>query len=119
MKQTLIIGILTLVILTVGLSGCLDDVGEVVYPPTFTITGKSHSDAIEGLDKVGYVEVTIENTGGDGTRTIYVDVTQGENFVTKEERLYLANGETETLTFRFPEIGLWTLDPWTSVVRVE
>ena len=119
MKKIFVVGILTLVILVVGLSGCLGDIGEVVYPPTFTVIGKSHSEAIEGIDKVGYVEVTIKNTGGDGTRTVYVDVTQGENFVTKEERLYLSNGETETLTFRFSEIGFWTLDPWTSVVRIE
>lgn len=109
--------VIVLIVLAVSFSGCLNP-SEIVNPPKFVIMSKQNSEDIEGFDKVGYVEVVVKNTGGDGAKIIIVGVKQGDNYIAKEQSVYLLEGESKTLSFRFQEIGFWTLDSWTSAVKV-
>lgn len=109
-KIMLIIGI-TLFLTTMSLSGC-QDISETVNPPDIRITSKSSSEGYEGADRVGYVDVTVANDGGEGRGTVYAKVTQGSNEWTKSQNVYLENGESESVTFKFKEIEFWTMDSW-------
>jgi len=57
-KHIIVIGI-TLVLLTVGLSGC-NEISETVNPPNFVITSKQNREGYEGPDRVGYVDITVK-----------------------------------------------------------
>lgn len=116
-KKLIAIGI-TLMFLIVGLSGC-QDISETVNPPDISITSKTSSEGYEGADRVGYVEVTVTNDGGDGRGTVKAEVTQGSNQWTKSQTVYLDNDESETITFRFKEIEFWTTDSWSYSAWVE
>jgi len=117
-NKTIIIGILLILVL-LNLSGCTNEVSdagglisEKVNPPDFRILSQSGREGYEGADKVGYVDVTVKNDGGSGTKTVYVKVTQGSNQWTKSKSLSLVHDKSTTLTFRFAEIQFWTLDSW-------
>ena len=115
-----IIVLITVIVINVGLfSGCTDSINEVVNPPKFTLTSQYKREAYEGADRVGYVDITVKNTGGKGSGTIYVKVTQGSNYWMKEQSVYLENDESTDLTFRFSEIEFWTTDPWDFTAWVE
>jgi len=116
MKEKIIITalVLFLVLFLVLLIGC----SEVINPPSFVVTSEEKREEAEGLDKVGYVDLTIKNMGGPGDGTVYVKVTQGTNYWTKESSLFLTGGESKNLSFRFSEIVFWTLDPWDIEVNV-
>ena len=117
LNKVIAVGIL-IIFLIVGFSGC-QDVSESINPPNIIISSKSSSEGLEGPDKVGYVEVTVTNNGGDGRGTVNTRVTQGSNYWTKSQNVYLSNGDSETLTFRFKEIAFWTSDPWSYSVWIE
>ena len=119
MKNKLIIIGITLVIIALSLSGCMNEVSdaggaisETINPPEFRVTSQSSRDGYEGANKVGYVDVTVKNGGGSGRGTVYVRVAQGNNVWTKEKPINLGNDESTSLTFRFSEIQFWTLDSW-------
>jgi hypothetical protein len=116
MKKLIAIGI-TLVFLLVGLSGC-QDISETVNPPSIVVSSKSSSEGLEGPNRVGYVLVTVTNNGGEGRGTVNVKVSQGSNYWTKDQQVYLKNGESESITFRFEEILFWTSDPWNYTVWI-
>lgn len=116
-KKLVSMGII-LIFLLIGLCGC-QDVIETVNPPDIIITSKSSSEGYEGADRVGYVDVTVSNGGGGGRGTIYAKVTQGSNEWTKSQKVYLENGESESITFKFKEIEFWTLDTWSYSTWVE
>ena len=78
----------------------------------FTIVSREARTAIEGLDYVAYVDVTVKNDGdGGGSTRVYVKVTQGGNYWQKDTSVYLDAGESKTVTLRFSEIGFWTTNP--------
>ena len=108
----IIIGAVVLLLSTVGLSGCLNQISETVNPPNMRLTSQYKREAFEGANKVGYVDVTVKNDGGKGSGTVYVTVTQGSNQWTKEQTVTLDSGESTDLSFRFAEIEFWTMDPW-------
>ena len=123
-KQLIVIGMM-LVLLTIGLGGCMNtitdtggDISETINPPKFVTTSKESREGYEGADKVGYVDITIRNDGGTGKGTVYVKVTQGSNEWTKTKSINLEHGESTALNFRFTEIQFWTLDSWSYTVWV-
>jgi uncharacterized membrane protein len=80
--------------------------------PHFTIEGRNLRTAVEGLDYVAYIDVTVKNDGdAAGAATVYVKVMQGGNYWQKDTSVYLNSGETKTVTLRFSEVGLWTANP--------
>jgi hypothetical protein len=96
------------------LSGC-----SGLSSPAFEVTSRSSRTGLEGANEVGYGDLTIRNSGGDGAKTIQVRVNQSSNFWTKEQSLYLKNGESQTIEFSFPEIELFTSSPsWYYVVNI-
>ena len=124
-KHLIVIGMM-LMILTIGLSGCMDaitdtggQISETVNPPVFVVTSKEGREGYEGADRVGYVDATISNNGGTGKETVYARVVQGSNEWTKSKSINLGHGESTALNFRFSEIQFWTLDSWSYTVWVE
>jgi hypothetical protein len=87
-------------------------------PTQFVITTQSKRDAYEGTppNRVGYVDVTVKNVGGSGSKTIQVKVTQDDNYWTKEQTIYLDKDESESLVFRFSEIK--ALADWSFIVTI-
>lgn len=85
---------------------------QVTNPPDIRVTDYSTYDTLDGANKVGYVDVTVMNYGGDGSDTISVTVCQGNNQWTKTKTLYLNAGKSTLFSLRFPEINFWTLDSW-------
>jgi maltose-binding protein MalE len=108
MKKNLLI-IVSMIIVISFLAGCTSN---PINQPQFSITSQTKRDALEGPDRVGYVEITIQNNGGSGSRTVSVTVTQGSNSWTKEQSPFVENGQSTSLTFRFQEIAFWTTTPW-------
>ena len=118
MKKKIVVMGIMLVFVIVGLTGC-QDISETVNPPEIVVSSKANSEGYEGPDRVGYVEVTVTNNGGEGRGTVNAKVTQGSNYWTKTQNVYLKNGESETITFRFKEIEFWTTASWSSTVWVD
>lgn len=107
-----IILVIVVLLICVGLSGCIDQISETINPPDMKLISQYKRETYEGADRVGYVDITVKNDGGEGSSTIYVKVTQGSNQWTKEQTVTLDNGESRDLSFRFAEIEFWTMDSW-------
>jgi hypothetical protein len=117
MKKIAIL-LIVLMVFSVGfLSGCQDS-NNPLNPPEFVIMSQSKREAYEGANRVGYVDVTIKNNGGSGSKTIYVQVTQGSNYWTEEQTIQLDSEESTSLSFRFPQIEFWTTNSWDFGVSV-
>jgi len=120
MRKTAILLIALMVIIVGLLSGCSDKtnsgIKNIVTPPTVEITSKSVRTGMEGLDFVGYVDVSLYNRGGEGKVTVWAKISQGSSYWTKQQAIYLNAGETRDLTFTFREISFW--DPTTCYYSV-
>jgi hypothetical protein len=106
--------LIVLMIICVGfLSGCLQKPTysdtNMVNPTNVDIIGKSTRTGFEGFDYVVYVDVTVDNRGGEGKATIWVSLIQGGNQWTKNQAIYLSQGETRDLTFSFNEVNFWSI----------
>lgn len=118
MKKQLII-LVSPILVFLLCSGCIDQISETVNPPKMTLTSQYKREALEGADRVGYVDITVKNDGGKGSSTIYVKVTQGSNQWTKEKTITLDNGESTDLSYRFSEIEFWTTNSWDFTAWIE
>jgi hypothetical protein len=58
------------------------------------------------LNYVAYVDVGVKNNGGEGWITVYVEIEGAGKYEKKEQRIYVASGETRQLQFVF-DISLW------------
>ena len=112
MKRKMIVLGTVVILLVIGLNGCVEQISESVNPPDMRLTSQYKRETYEGADRVGYVDITVKNYGGKGTSTVYVKVTQGSNQWTKERTVTLDNDETTDLSFRFSEIEFWTTASW-------
>lgn len=115
-KKFLIILTIGIIIATIFLNGCTNNISN---PPQFVIISQSQRESYEGPDRVGYVDVTIKNEGGSGSKIIHVQVTQGNNYWTQEQTIQLNNEESNSLVFRFPQIEFWTTNPWTFSITIK
>jgi hypothetical protein len=66
-----------------------------------------------------YVNVTVDNRGGEDKATIWVSLTQGDNQWTKNQAIYLSQGETRDLTFSFNEVNFWSISGFNYRVWIE
>ena len=64
-------------------------------------------DGFQGLNYVVYVDVDVKNNGGDGWVTVYAELTGGGRYEEKNERIFLASGETKQLQFVF-DVSFWS-----------
>lgn len=115
MRKITILIIALMMIGTGLLTGCTSN---PVNPPQFSIMSQIKREGYEGADRVGYVDITVKNTGGSGSKTISVIATQGSNYWTEEQSPFIESGQSTTLTFRYQQIAFWTADPWDFTVRV-
>jgi len=125
MKKVSILLIMMLVLTVLGLSGCNEitetggTISETLNPPDYVIMSKESREGYEGPDRVGYVDVTVQNNGGSGKGTVYVRVDQGSNQWTKSKPINIGNGQSITLSFHFNEIQFWTFESWSYSTWVE
>jgi hypothetical protein len=104
-------------------SGCLQkptyNDTNIVNSTNVEIIGRSTRTGFEGFDYVMYVDVTIYNRGSEGKATLWVSLTQGSNQWTKNQAIFLSQGETRDLTFSFKEISYWSISGITYRVWAE
>jgi hypothetical protein len=113
MRKITILLIVFMIICVGFLNGCLQkptysDTNKV-NPTNVDIIGRSTRTGFEGFDYVVYVDVTVDNRGGEGKAAIWVSLTQGSNLWTKNQAIYLSQGETRDLTFSFNEVNFWSI----------
>jgi hypothetical protein len=63
-------------------------------------------DGLQGLNYVGYVDVTVKNNGGSGWVTVHAELSGGGRFERQEQRVYVQAGKTENVQFVF-DITIW------------
>lgn len=119
MNKKLLIGIVAVLLLTIGLSGCTESPSEVLNPPQVEVTSRAARTGYEGLDYVAYVDCTVKNYGGSGKATVYAKITQGSSYWQKEQQIYINDGESRDLLFTFREFSFWTLESGSYLVWVE
>jgi len=118
------IAILLIVLMMIGigfLSGCQQQstsLQTVINPPRFVVMSQYQKDTLEGANKVGYVDVSIQNKGGTGSGTVYVTAYQGNNKFRQEQTIILGENQVQALTFRFENIDFWTFNSWSFTVYV-
>lgn len=101
--------------LTTGTGG-IEQAIKGTLPPDIEMTSMNTRSGAKGLDYVGYVDVSVYNSGGKGTITVWVEVTQGSNSWTKTKSVYLDHQGSADLTFEFREVGIF--GSWTAHVGV-
>jgi hypothetical protein len=116
--------LIVLMIICMGFfSGCLQkptyNNTNMVNPTHVEIIGRSTRTGFEGFDYVVYVDVTVENQGAEGKATIWASLIQGDNQWTKNQAIYLNQGETGDLTFSFYEVSFWSISGLTYRVWIE
>lgn len=95
-----------------GISGVQYGIQRVVLPPNVQVTSKNARSGMIGLDYTVYVDVSVHNSGGAGTVTVWVSVTQGSSQWTKSQMTRLEPRESRDLTFVFREVGFWSSRGW-------
>ena len=74
--------------------------------PRPDITLLDGHDGFQGLNYVVYVDVGVKNYGGDGWVYVYAELRSGGRYEEKNDRIYIASGETKQLQFVF-DVGFW------------
>jgi len=72
---TIVVAVMLL--LVYGLGGVMQGI-QRIQPPSVQVTSKNLRTGTIGLDYVAWVDVSVHNSGGPGTVTVWVEVTQGE-----------------------------------------
>jgi hypothetical protein len=101
--------IMLILVFTFGFGGIQYGVQRTL-PPSVEITSKNARDGYIGLDYTLWIDVSVHNTGGAGTVTVWAKVTQGSNEWTKSQTIYLDAKGSKDLTFEFREISFWSLE---------
>jgi len=87
-------------------------------PTNVEIVGRSSRTGFEGFDYVVYIDVTVHNQGNESKATIWVSLAQGGNQWTKNQEIYLNQGEARDLMFTFHEANFWSLSGFTYQIWV-
>jgi Na+-transporting methylmalonyl-CoA/oxaloacetate decarboxylase gamma subunit len=102
--------VVVMLLLVYGLGGVMQGV-QRVQPPSVQVTSENVRTGNIGLDYVAWVDVSVHNSGGPGTVTVWVEVTQGYDSWKKSQTIYLDAKGSRDLTFEFREVGFWTTNP--------
>lgn len=121
MRKTAILIVALMMIGTGLLSGCQEQSNPLsipLNPSRFVVMSQYQRDILEGANRVGYVDVSIQNKGGTGSGTVYVTAYQGNNKFRQEQTIILGENQVQVLTFRFENIDFWTFNSWYFTVYV-
>jgi len=99
-----------MLLLVFGLGGIMQGFQRIA-PPSVQVTSKNLRTGTVGLDYVAWVDVSVHNSGGPGSVTVWVEVMQGSDVWKKSQTIYLDAKGSRDLTFEFREVGFWTTNP--------
>ena len=102
--------VVVMLLLVFGLGGIMQGFQRIA-PPSVQVTSKNLRTGTVGLDYVAWVDVSVHNSGGPGTVTVWVEVMQGSDVWKKSQTIYLDAKGSRDLTFEFREVGFWTTNP--------
>lgn len=102
--------VVVMLLLVFGLGGVMQGFQRIA-PPSVQVTSKNLRTGTLGLDYVAWVDVSVHNSGGPGSVTIWVEVMQGSDMWKKSQTIYLDVKGSRDLTFEFREVGFWTTNP--------
>lgn len=105
---TIVVAVMLL--LVYGLGGVMQGI-QRIQPPSVQVTSKNLRTGTIGLDYVAWVDVSVHNSGGPGTVTVWAEITQGSGVWKKSQTIYLDAKGSRDLTFEFKEVGFWTTNP--------
>jgi len=100
------VGILIGIIIIASITVAYIIIPFINRPKPDIILLDSH-DGFQGLNYVVYVDVGVKNNGGDGWVTIYAELRGGGRYEEKNQKIYMASGETKQLQFVF-DVSLWS-----------
>ena len=104
---TIVVAVMLL--LVYGLGGVMQGI-QRIQPPSVQVTSENARTGNIGLDYVAWVDVSVHNSGGPGTVTVWVEIMQGSDLWKKSQTIYLDAKGSRDLTFEFREVGFWTTD---------
>lgn len=105
---TIVVAVILLLVYGVG--GVMQGF-QRIQPPSVQVTSKNLRTGIVGLDYVAWVDVSVHNSGGPGTITVWVEIMQDSDVWKKSQTIYLDAKGSRDLTFEFREVGFWTTNP--------
>ncbi len=87
------------VMVAVGAFVALPLLGVTAPKPEVTMT--QGSEGLSGLNYVYYVDATVVNHGADGQVTVYAEINGAGRNEQQSTNIYLANGESKTVSLTF------------------
>jgi hypothetical protein len=72
-----------------------------INKPNPQITLVNGYEGFQGLNYVWYVDVSVKNNGASGWVKVYAEISGAGKYEQKDQRIYLGNGETDSLQFVF------------------
>ena len=105
---TIVVAVILL--LVYGLGGVMQGF-QRIQPPSVQVTSKNLRTGTVSLDYVAWVDVSVHNSGGPGTVTVWVEIMQGSDAWKKSQTIYLDAKGSMDLSFEFREVGFWTTNP--------
>ena len=115
--------VVAIVAVAVGLllvgPGNIVNLFQRVLPPNVKVTSQYARTGLIGLDYTVWVDVSVYNSGGPGTVTVWVEVTQGESSWKKSQSVHLEPKGSKDLTFTFKEFSFWSFESGRYRVWVE
>jgi hypothetical protein len=80
--------VVVMLLLVYGLGGVMQGFQRIA-PPSVQVTSKNLRTGTVGLDYVAWVDVSVHNSGGPGTVTVWVEIMQGSDIWKKSQTIYL------------------------------
>jgi hypothetical protein len=107
-------GILVIMLLLLFTTSACVDLG-----PKPDILDYYSSDGWDNSDHVVYITCRVINNGRDGTVTVTAALATYESYWEKEEKAFIASGQTEDIIIAFQEAELLSYDLYECRYRVE
>jgi hypothetical protein len=104
-----VVGALVLLYLSYGFGGIQQGLQRTL-PPDVDVTSKNARTGNIGLDYTVWIDVSVHNSGGAGTVTVWTSVIQGSDEWTKSQSIYLDAKDSRNLTFEFREASFWSFE---------
>ena len=102
----IVVGITIGIVIIASIVLAFNFLNPLVNRPRPDITLLDGHDGFQGLNYVVYVDVGVKNLGGDGWVIVYAELRSGGRYEEKNERIYMASGETKQLQFVY-DVGFW------------
>lgn len=113
-----IVFVVVIGLLLVG-PGNIVNLFQRALPPDVEVTSNNARTGLIGLDYTLWVDVSVYNSGGPGTVTVWAKATQGSDSWEKAQSVHLEPRESKDLTFTFKEFSFWSFESGSYRVWVE